>query len=306
MPADVATQLQRLAQDPSFELTPGEALTTGLDALPPGTRVYLPAIPSAAFADTLRAAERLASAGLVAVPHVAVRALADAAALEQRIATLAAAGVSELLLVAGSIPTPGALPATLAVLESGLLEAHGIRRVGVAGHPEGSPDIATDELDAALAGKNAVAARGGPALYVVTQFCFAPEPYVEWERAARASGNRLPVRAGLPGVTSTTRLLRYGLACGVGPSLQRLRKQTGVLRLASARTYAPDAIVAGIARAAAEDPEHGFEGLHFFPFGGFEGTVEWALALRDGRFELLDGDRIAVTPGAAARRRARR
>jgi methylenetetrahydrofolate reductase (NADPH) len=115
------------------------------------------------------------------------------------------------------------------------------------------------------------------------------------------------VRAGLPGLTSISRLLRYGLACGVGPSLHRLRKQTGVLRLATGGAYAPDAIAAGIARAAAADPGAQFEGLHFFPFGGVERTVEWALALRDGRFELHDDDRIVINPqGSRARGRGRR
>jgi methylenetetrahydrofolate reductase (NADPH) len=308
VPSSISTTLQRLARDSSFELTPGDALTSAsVDALAPGTRIFLPALPSAPFEDTLRAAERLAAAGHVAVPHVAVRTLPDVGAVERRLAALAGAGIGELLLIAGSIAAAGRIVSTLEVLESGLLEAHGIRRVGVAGHPEGSPEVAGEELDAALAAKNEIASRGRLSLYVVTQFCFAPEPYVLWERLARARGSRLPVRAGLPGLTSMSRLLRYGLACGVGPSLQRLRKQTGVLRLATGGAYAPDAIAAGIARAAAADPGAQFEGLHFFPFGGVERTVEWALALRDGRFELHDDDRIVINPqGSRARGRGRR
>jgi len=308
VPASIATTLQRLARDSSFEFTQRDALTSAsLDALAPGTRIFLPAVPSAPFADTLRAAERLAAAGLVAVPHVAVRTLPDIEAVERRLAALAGAGIRELLLIAGSIAAAGRISSTLEVLETGLLEAHGMRRVGVAGHPEGSPEIAGEELDAALAAKNEVASRGGLSLYVVTQFCFAPEPYVLWERLARGRGSRLPVRAGLPGLTSASRLLRYGLACGVGPSLQRLRKQTGVLRLATGGAYLPDAIAAGIARAAAADPGARFEALHFFPFGGVERTIEWALALRDGRFELHDDDRIEINPGGSrSRRRARR
>ena len=34
----------------------------------------------------------------------------------------------------------------------------------------------------------------------------------------REAGNRLPVVAGIPGVTSPPTLLKYALACGIGPS----------------------------------------------------------------------------------------
>ena len=125
------------------------------------------------------------------------------------------------------------------VLRSGLLERHGIVRAGVAGHPEGSPDIAPEAVLVALAEKNAFAERSPIELRIVTQFALAAEPYVAWERRMREHGNRLPIVAGIPGVTSPPTLLKYALACGIGPSIEVLRKQSGgLLKLATTRQLA--------------------------------------------------------------------
>ena len=53
---------------------------------------------------------------------------------------------------------------------------------GVAGHPEGSPDIAPEAVVAAMREKNAFAERSPIELRIVTQFALAAEPYVAWER----------------------------------------------------------------------------------------------------------------------------
>jgi methylenetetrahydrofolate reductase (NADPH) len=39
------------------------------------------------------------------------------------------------------------------ILQTGLLEKHGIRRIGVAGHPGGSPDVPEPAIMEALAWK---------------------------------------------------------------------------------------------------------------------------------------------------------
>ncbi len=52
----------------------------------------------------------------------------------------------------------GDYDAVMQLLETGVLEARGIRCIGVAGDPEGSPVIDEAALAAALAAKNAWAA----------------------------------------------------------------------------------------------------------------------------------------------------
>ena len=76
-----------------------------------------------------------------------------------------------------------------------------------------------------------------------------------WERGLREAGNRLPVVAGIPGVTSPPALLKFALACGIGPSVEVLRKQSGgLLKLATTRLWRPDQLAEGIARSTIDDP----------------------------------------------------
>jgi len=124
--------------------------------------------------------------------------------------------------------------------------------------------------------KNAFADRSQLELRIVTQFALAAEPYVAYERQIRELGNRLPVMAGLPGVTSPATLIKYGLACGIGPSLEVLRKQSGgLLKLATTRLWKPDEIAETVAASTLADPESRIAGFHMFPFGGIERTAEW-------------------------------
>ena len=74
------------------------------------------------------------------------------------------------------------------VLRSGLLERHGIVRVGVAGHPEGSPDIAPEAILAAHSPRRTRFAGSSPIeLRIVTQFALAG-------RALRGLGARACAR----------------------------------------------------------------------------------------------------------------
>lgn len=284
--------VRRLMERFSVEVTPKEMtrLPRLAELLPIGTAVYITFLPGAPWADTVEAARRAIAEGMLPVPHLAARAIPDAHAVRDMLKALTDIGVDELMLVAGSHSEPaGEFRDSLQVLRSGLLEEAGITRVGVCGHPEGNRDIGDARLRSALAEKNAAARVLDLDLYLVTQFCFSPGPIVEWERRIRAEGNTLPVKVGLPGVTSPARLLKFGLSCGVGPSLQVLRKQSGnMLRLAAAPAYRPDQTLVAVARAAAE-PGSLLRGIHFFPFGSLAATVRWARTFREGWVESSEG-----------------
>lgn len=310
--AAVGATLRRIVRSFSVEITPRETAT-----LPPlsgvldaGTAVYLtfltrpagsarsagfrpPALTRAPWERTVAAARWVAEAGMRPVPHLVARSVPDRATLRRMLADLAATGVTDLLLVAGSTAPAGEFHETAQILGSGCLEEAGIVGVGVAGHPEGHPDVDDDVLDAALATKAEIARERGIAVHVVTQFCFAAEPIVAWERRIRAVG--LPVHVGLPGLTSPVRLLRFGLSCGIGPSLSVLRHQTGgVLRLATSPVHHPDATLVGLAEAVAADPASLLAAVHFFPFGSLLPTAAWAADIRDGRFAMHDRARLRV------------
>src|SRR5262249_3055937 len=126
------------------------------------------------------------------------------------------AGIVQVLIVAGDTAEPaGQFHSTLQILESGLLEKHQIRSIGVAGHPEGHPQVSSSVLRDALNRKNAYAAKTGVNMYIVTQFTFSAEPVIAWERSHREDIGDLPVTVGLPGLATAGTLLKYAVECGV-------------------------------------------------------------------------------------------
>jgi len=294
---EVGAALRRLMRSFSAEITPRE--TAKLPALggvlPADTPVYLTFLARAPWEQTVAAARWVADSGMRPVPHLSARYVPDRAALRRMLAELTAIGVTDLLLVAGSTDPVGEFHETAQILDSGLLEEAGIVRVGVAGHPEGHPDVTADVLDAALVTKARIARERGIAAHIVTQFGFAAEPVVAWENRIRAAGVDLPVHVGLPGLTSPVKLLRFGLSCGVGASLSVLRHQTGgVFKLATSAVHHPDAMLLGLAEAVAADPASLLSNVHFFPFGTLLPTAAWAGEIRNGRFTMHDRTRLSV------------
>jgi methylenetetrahydrofolate reductase (NADPH) len=292
----VRASARRLFRDFSVEITPKETATLPEAArvLAPGTSVYLTHLAGVGFARVLDAARQVRACGLRPVVHLAVRTIPDTTALDRTLGALVDAGVTDLLLIAGSAAPAGSIDNTLQVLESPQLRRRAFSSLGVAGHPEGNPGVAPDVVDEALARKDALAREHGLPIHVVTQFCFAAEPILEWERRVREAGIRLPVHVGLPGLTSPAKLLRFGLRCGIGPSLTVLRKQRGSVLTLATQTYRPADTVSGLVRAVAGDPGSLLTGVHFFPFGAVVPTASWAAAIGEGRFTVgPDGTLVA-------------
>src|SRR5262249_5984076 len=260
MTASVTDRLRELATGASLEVTPRRAaeLSSLGGLLPAATSIYVTSLPGAPHDDLVTAAAAIRAAGHVPVPHLTARSIAGPAELDGLLGRLvAAAGVDDVLVIAGGLKHPaGEFTSSMDVLHSGLLEQHGIARAGVAGHPEGAPDISPEAVLEALAEKNDFARSSQIQLRIVSQFALAGEPYVAWERQLREHGNRLPVIAGIPGVTSPATLLKYAVACGIGPSINVLRKKSGgLLKLATTRAWRPDDVAATIAASTIDDPD---------------------------------------------------
>ena len=286
-------EIAALLHDFSIEVTPGEVARLGSPPadLPAASRVYITSIAGKPFDATLRAAVRLREWGMQPVPHLVARGIADPSALDDMLAALRReAAVDHALLIAGSARTPlGSFDASLPALRTGSFERHGWRGLGVAGHPEGSPELTPEVLAQALKAKSDYARSSTLRIHVITQFCFDATPLLGWERGLRAAGIGLPVTAGLAGLASLPTLIRYARICGVGASLGVLTRQAGrLLRLSAAVT--PGALVTAIAAARRADPGGSFAGVHFFPFGSLEATVAWAAAVARGDFKLIRGE----------------
>ena len=287
-----------LARDFSLEVMPADLADSeaplkadaarALRSLAPHTRVYITWVPGKPFAPVLQAAVRLRAMGLQPVPHLSARAIADVPTLDRMLQALRReADVTQVLLIGGSQQLPvGGLTASQDVLASGLLQHHGFGHVAFAAHPDGSPEIAPQVLADALQQKTRWASSHGLAAHLVTQFCFDAPTVLAWERGLRQTpGPHLPVHVGLAGLASLPTLVKYAKSCGIGPSVQTLLRQSGrMLSLASG--VAPGAMVVALAQARLRDPHCGLARLHFFPFGALQRTVDWALALTRGDFEL--------------------
>ena len=273
----------------SVETTPTSAAKTSAfsDHLSPGTTVNVTFLPGSDPADTIAVAKRLREEGMKPVPHVAARSLETAADLDRYLGGLVdEAGVKQALVIAGGVDRPaGVFASSMDVLATGLFQRRGITRIGVAGHPEGSPDIDPRGLKDALIWKNRFAAEQGIDMYIETQFCFDSGAIIAWDREIRRWGNRLPVHLGMPGLASLKTLLKFAQMSGVGPSIRILTRQARNLAKLLL-VQAPDRLVLDLAAYKATDPECGIEALHFYPFGGLAKTAEWANALATGTFVI--------------------
>jgi len=280
------------------ETTPGSAakIPDYREHLRPGTAVYITFLPGSDFDDTIAVAKRLKGEGFLPVPHFAARSIPSAAFLEDKLARLAGeVGLEQVLVIGGSADKPvGDFPDTMRLLETGLFDKHGIRKFGVAGHPEGSPDISDEAIAEALRWKNDFAERSGAELYLVTQFCFEAGPVIAWDRCIRAEGNRLPIHVGVPGLATIRTLLAHAKACGIGPSMKFLTRQARNLTKLMT-VSAPDRLVTDLAAYQASDPGCGIAGVHMYPLGGLRRSAKWSYAVIDGAFTMNeDGKGFSV------------
>jgi methylenetetrahydrofolate reductase (NADPH) len=272
----------------SLETTPNSAAKVGNfnECVRPETPVYITFLPGSDFADTISLATRLRREGFEPVPHFAARSIPDRAFLERNLERLRSeADISRVLLIGGAIPKPvGEFSDSMQLLETGLFDRYGIRKIGLAGHPEGSPDISDDGIRQALKWKNAFAERTDASLYLVTQFCFEAAPIIAWDKRIQAEGNKLPIHIGVPGLATVKTLMAHAKACGIGASMKFISRQA--MNVAKLLTVsAPDKLVMELAAYKARDPSCGIAGVHMYPLGGLKKSADWSYAVADGHFE---------------------
>ncbi len=280
------------------ETTPGSAAKVANfgDHLFAGTVVYITFLPGSDYLDTVALAVRLRREGMVPVPHFAARSMTDKAMLEDYLARVTGeAGVDRVLCIAGAVDKPvGIFADSMQMLETGLFDKHGIRTIGVAGHPEGSPDFSEEAHLKAVAWKNAFAERTGANLHIVTQFVFEAAPVIAWDKRLNAAGNAMPIHIGVPGIATVKTLLNYAMACGVGNSINFIKRQaSNITRLL--KPTAPDRLLVDLATYAATDPACNIKGVHFYPLGGLRKTALYANCISGGHFAMNNaGNSITI------------
>lgn len=284
------------ARDASTEISVhDERLLQALaQRLPAGTPVYIAHTPKASVDDVMRVAIKVQAAGFAASPHLVARRLPGEQALRVSLARLRDHGVEQALLVAGDLDRPlGPFRSTLEVMATGALEEAGLKRIGVAGHPEGHPTVGPAELLCALRAKQEFAARSGIAVHVVTQFGFNPEGICAWDRMLTREGITLPVHVGLAGPTPILKLLKFATQCGVGTSMSSLLKSTGAVASLTGLAAGPDEMLVGLVRGCARHPGSRVVQPHVYSFGGALATAGWLRSVMEGTFDLAsDGRRF--------------
>jgi methylenetetrahydrofolate reductase (NADPH) len=216
----------------------------------------------------LEMAVRLCEIGHRVTVHVAARMVRERAHLDELLARMMDAGVDDLFLIGGDVERPLG-PYGSAVELLALIDGHPQRprAIGIAGYPEGHPQIADDALDEALAEKSRIAD------YVTTQLCFHPDAVHDWVVRQRRMGLALPILIGMPGKVGRRKLLTMSARIGVGPSIKFLRKQHGLWSLITRRSTADrlyDALLPIL-----DERELGLAGFQYYTFNQLVQTFEW-------------------------------
>jgi methylenetetrahydrofolate reductase (NADPH) len=265
----------------SVEITPKqiEKLPLLSAKLSPGTNVFVALIDAKEVAAQISAVAALHGAGFNPIPHIPARFVIDENDLRERVAALTKAGASTILALGGGAPQPlGKYDAALQLMQTGAFEAHGITRIGIAGHPEGNSDISKNIGEAGLMRvlreKQAWLKSKNIEGFIATQFLFDAEPLAYWASQLRAEGIDLPLNVGVPGPASLKTLVRYAAMCGVGNSARFIRKQA--LNITKLLTVSePTEFVEQLAILHFEKPELGIAAPHLYPFGGFDKLFDW-------------------------------
>ena len=283
MSTSMSTRVTELLASASVEISSsGNQLRELTDHFAHGTDVSITFLPGDNYRHNVETAVALRRAGFNPVPHIAAREMSSREALNDFLAGVRReADVRRIVLIAGDVAAAkGPFKSSRDVAASGLIEAHGITSVSVAGYPEGHPYLEGVHAFEALAAWRDWGRHCGVRVDVVTQFCFESTPILGWLAELGARRIDLPVTLGLAGPATLATLTKFGLRCGIGNSMRALRGQIG--RFGRLLTdNGPDDVVRGLLAAppVATAPIAGF---HLFPFGGLRKSAAW---LRDFQHE---------------------
>ncbi|MEX0366839.1 MAG: methylenetetrahydrofolate reductase [Ruegeria sp.] len=283
-PGPVNPTVEAFLKNYSIEVMPrtAEKVDDFRALLPEGTRVYIAHIEGTPIEDMVKTAKRLTAEGYPVMPHFPARIIKDAAALENWISMYQGeAGVDQALLLAGGVATPhGEFDSSMQLMETGLFDRAGFKRLHVAGHPEGNKDIDPDgsnkNVDEALQWKQKFSERTDAKMALATQFAFEAKPIIEWANSVKAAGVDIPIHIGIAGPAKLQTLIKFAIACGVGPSLKVLQKRAmDVSKLLL--PYEPNDVITELAEHKAAYPDFNIESVHFFPLGGIKTNANWAI-----------------------------
>ena len=232
----------------SIEIGPNSSL----DTLPSLKDVYITMLPGGDFKETAQQAINLVKKGFNPVPHFPARSMANEAQLKEYITMCKDGGVKQALVIGGGREPMGKFDSSFQLLETGYFEK---MKIGIAGHPEGSPDISDEVLNKAMIDKKPYAD------YIVTQWLMQPEPIIDF-----ISKQTIPVHVGITGPMKISSLIKFANIVGAKNSINFIKSNfSRAIDLLKPKD--PNDLVDKI-------KEH-TKYFHIYTFGGLKETNNW-------------------------------
>ena len=123
---------------------------TDLETIPSVNDVYITMLPGGDYKETAYQAVELVKKGFNPVPHFPARSMLNENDLKDYVNRCKDGGVKQALVIGGGREPAGKFDSSFQLLETGYFEK---MKIGIAGHPEGSPDISDKNLEKAMIDK---------------------------------------------------------------------------------------------------------------------------------------------------------
>ena len=232
----------------SIEIGPN----TNLDTLPALKDVYITMLPGGDFKETAQQAVNLVKKGFNPVPHFPARSMVNEAQLKEYVTMCKDGGVKQALVIGGGREPMGKFDSSFQLLETGYFEK---MKIGIAGHPEGSPDISDEVLEKAMIDKKPYAD------YIVTQWLMQSEPIIDF-----ISKQSVPVHVGITGPMKISSLIKFANIVGAKNSINFIKSNfSRAIDLLKPKD--PNDLLDKIKKHT----KH----FHIYTFGGLKETNNW-------------------------------
>jgi len=229
-------------------------LKTNLSNLPKVKDVYITLLPGEDFRQVAEKAKELANLSFNPVPHFPARSIKNLDILKDYVMRCEDGGVKQALVIGGSAQPVGDFHCSLQLLETGLFEGF---RIGIAGHPDGSPDISDSDLEKAMEDKKPYAD------YIVTQWLMEPEPIIKF-----VSKQTIPVHVGITGPMKISSLLKFANTIGAKNSINFIKSNLGKT-LDLLRPKDPNDLIEKVKSVTSN--------FHIYTFGSLKETNTWLM-----------------------------
>ena len=211
-------------------------------------------LPGDDYRQVAQKAKELIKFGYNPIPHFPARSIKDLSQLKEYVSMCKDFGVKQALVIGGSAEPLGNYHCSLQILETGLFKG---MKIGIAGHPDGSPGISDSELEKAMKDKLPFAD------YIVTQWLLDAKSIAKF-----ISKQTLPVHVGITGPLKISSLLKFASIVGAKNSLNFL-KSNATKAVDLLRPKDPNDLINSLKTST--------ENFHIYTFGGLKETNKWLL-----------------------------